>query len=251
MGSSQKNIKFLDARSAGKLVGYSSDYVTRLAREKKIAAVQTGRQWLIDIDSLKLFSLSVQAEKRERAEKIREERRVELAKAAFVTEVGESDSLAEEISNGRPQAVVETAIAAVAMFLVFNMLWFSYENRLSGSELLAGVGMITDHIQSVVWQPAVASVSQVASYAFIDTPAESTIQVDEIPSEKTPGFEGIVVVEEAVVSEEQIEAIRESFSDEVEVEFTEADSGVITPVFSEREGERYRFVVTPIRQADQ
>jgi len=45
------------ARDAAALVSYSPDYVSRLAREGKILAEQRGRDWYVDIDSLKLFVL--------------------------------------------------------------------------------------------------------------------------------------------------------------------------------------------------
>lgn len=42
-------------KDAASLVSYSRDYITRLAREKKITATYVGRQWFVDLDSLKNY----------------------------------------------------------------------------------------------------------------------------------------------------------------------------------------------------
>jgi hypothetical protein len=49
------NSTLLPIKKAAELVPYSRDYVARLAREGKIIAVQTDRQWFVDGDSLKNF----------------------------------------------------------------------------------------------------------------------------------------------------------------------------------------------------
>ncbi|MEZ4200767.1 MAG: hypothetical protein R3B69_04305 [Candidatus Paceibacterota bacterium] len=53
---------FIPAREGALLVGYSPDYVARLAREGKVVAKRVGRAWHVDHDSLKLFTLEVEAE---------------------------------------------------------------------------------------------------------------------------------------------------------------------------------------------
>lgn len=47
--------KLLPIKTAAALVPYSRDYVARLAREGKVVAVQTERQWFVDGESLKKF----------------------------------------------------------------------------------------------------------------------------------------------------------------------------------------------------
>jgi hypothetical protein len=49
------NKKMHTIKSAVSLTSYSRDYITRLAREQKIVASQIGRQWYIDVDSLKNY----------------------------------------------------------------------------------------------------------------------------------------------------------------------------------------------------
>lgn len=58
----------------------------------------------------------------------------------------------------------------------------------------------------------------------------------------------IVIPSQGQTQDEEIKAkIRESFSDEIEVELKDADSGIITPVFKEKKGEGYLYLMVPIK----
>jgi hypothetical protein len=56
---------------------YSRDYVTRLAREGKIVASLIGRQWFVDVDSLRSYAESISLEQEVRNRQLSEERRRE------------------------------------------------------------------------------------------------------------------------------------------------------------------------------
>jgi len=47
-----RNTEFVPARDAGRIFGYTRDYVARLARQKKIKGRQIGCQWFVDPESL-------------------------------------------------------------------------------------------------------------------------------------------------------------------------------------------------------
>jgi len=64
-------------RCATDAVSYSADYVTRLAREKKILAVQLGRRWYVHIDSLQAYAAVQQQEQTIRQKHLRAERQRE------------------------------------------------------------------------------------------------------------------------------------------------------------------------------
>ena len=66
--------KYLSVKEAAQLVGYTSDYVTRLLRDGKVIGVRSGRTWEVDIDSLKTFALEAEAQKARRQEELRRER---------------------------------------------------------------------------------------------------------------------------------------------------------------------------------
>jgi len=61
-----------------------------------------------------------------------------------------------------------------------------------------------------------------------------------------PTKEGMVVIPSQGKDEEIIQKIKTSFSDEVKVKPEDETSGIITPVFREREGEKYLYILVPI-----
>ena len=74
--SSEK--KLLPANEAGRAVGYSTNYVNRLAREGSITASRDGRQWLVDLSSLQNFEKKTTEALEKRRETLRAERRAEF-----------------------------------------------------------------------------------------------------------------------------------------------------------------------------
>jgi hypothetical protein len=60
-------------------VDYSRDYITRLAREKKIVATQIGRMWYVDLDSLKNYQNVTQAEQDIKKRQLSDKRKRDLA----------------------------------------------------------------------------------------------------------------------------------------------------------------------------
>jgi hypothetical protein len=67
--------KMHDIKSAADLAGYSRDHVTSLARTGKIVAAQIGRQWYIDVDSLKQYAQITALEQEVKQKHLSEERR--------------------------------------------------------------------------------------------------------------------------------------------------------------------------------
>lgn len=59
--------------------------------------------------------------------------------------------------------------------------------------------------------------------------------------------EGLVVIPSTNEDEQIKEKIKESFSDEVRVEIEDESSGVVIPVFKNREGEKYLYIMVPIK----
>ena len=65
-------------KEAIEVVSYSRDYVTRLAREEKIVASLVGRQWFVDIDSLKSYTETSAMEQDLRKKLLSQQRKQEM-----------------------------------------------------------------------------------------------------------------------------------------------------------------------------
>ena len=111
----QNQQEFLSVREAADLVSYTTSYVCKLAREGKINAKANGHGWLIDAESLKLFSLQAEKERDERNRLISEERRQERL------EYLESLRVAQLKSSGRYQIATIIPSPALAFFKSFTI----------------------------------------------------------------------------------------------------------------------------------
>ena len=58
-------------------IGYSPDYITRLAREEKIVAAQIGRKWFVDLESLTRYASTAAIDQKLRQQQLSEERKRE------------------------------------------------------------------------------------------------------------------------------------------------------------------------------
>lgn len=247
--------KFVKATLAADRVGYTPDYVTRLARSNKIDAHQSGRVWYVDPESLKRFALEAEAEKRQRSEELRQERLRE--RGTLLRELHEAN-IRGQISVGRTSALAQTTILAASFFVFLNLAWISLESELNVKNISSGVSALIEDIGSVIAEPLVDVANQFASFAFVMQPDTSVQQsqsgssevVSNGASSAEPEFQGIVLLEDADATTAAIDSVRNSFSDEVNVQFDGSETGVVTPVFRKRDGESYRFLLVPVEQKD-
>src|SRR3989338_3364118 len=70
------NKKYLSSRYAGKIFGYTNDYVTRLARQKKVFGKMVGRVWYVEEESFKNFIQNNTAQKNQLYEKLRKFKKI-------------------------------------------------------------------------------------------------------------------------------------------------------------------------------
>lgn len=78
---------------------------------------------------------------------------------------------------------------------------------------------------------------------FLKRP-EKIVEEKLIPK---PAEEGVVIIPSTEKDEEVKEKIKESFSDEVKVEPKDKTSGIITPIFKEGEGQKYLYILVPVK----
>ena len=238
--------KFVSARIAAKRVGYSQDYVSRLAREGKVASQKEGKQWMIDLDALKLFSLEQQREKRERQGELSQKRKEEQVLKNFkqydpvVASAHRSLTLTPLLES----AVVSVCLALIGV-LSFNVSFYN----VTGSNLVAGVHQATTDVQDAfVLESALTLWNTLVTEKIVERTGEEDTSVTDIAHEghivvpQITASSGVIIVR-AHEGAYDAQSVEEAFSDPVAVEFHSSHSGVIVPEFRERHGERYPFVL--------
>lgn len=108
-------------RHAADAVLYSTDYITRLARERKIKAVRLGRRWYVEVDSLKTYAEVQQQEQEIRSKQLRAQRKIER--------------LHQFVTVGKPPVQMVRfevwTVALVCCFLLVGLFMGKYALQLS------------------------------------------------------------------------------------------------------------------------
>ncbi len=199
----------LPIKMATEIVPYTRDYISRLAREGKIAAAQVNRQWYIDGESLKNFFETAQLEVQARNSYVRELRRVELESAdALLAALTASD---EKFTIAPYRSLVATVYVLSVGCLVGLLIW-------------QGVGVFTPSmLQSQYAALMQAPVLNTTDTDTVDTAwMEYGAVIDTTESLQIDN--GILLLPTATSGEAVVEAL---FSDPVTVEMQSTTSGQI------------------------
>ena len=112
--------EFLSAADAGQQFGYTSDYVSKLAREGKINGKKIGNAWFVEERSLSSFIVSKKKQEEERRQELRRQRQEEYHNGISKTEeevVTDTESpYSNHITFGTQAARLLTAVFGVAVF---------------------------------------------------------------------------------------------------------------------------------------
>lgn len=244
--------EYISATAAGKTFGYTSDYITMLARQGHIEATKVGHQWFVIESSVRDFIEHKTKEKDARANELREARRAELLahRKAQVEEVTEAKqkhhlvALVETLvilviglalgASGYVMTTPQTQPASLSAtsYSAIERLALSLYTFVSGSE-----NTKTFTQETIIPQEA-KSASNGASAALSTTVGTTTHTT-------------LIVGSDEVMTATTVESIRDSFSDDVSISVDpkHPDTGVIVPQFRDREGEAYRFLAVPINQS--
>lgn len=215
----------ISAIAAGKQFGYTNDYITRLAREKKILARQVGRQWYVDTTSLENFVAHTEASKKAYAEKIRLERKQERVEIP----VRPMPHLHHRATTLAKAGFVLSAGFVIGAFFFTESDLFMPEGNLSGASVVTALKTLASHLI-----PG-GNGAQVLSAVPGETPRTT----------HAPDTEALVVVPPGTHTSNA--EIAQSFSDQVTVtKDRDGESGVITPSFKNATATPYRFVLVPM-----
>jgi excisionase family DNA binding protein len=265
---------FLPIKDAAKLVSYTRDYVARLAREGKIVATQVGRQWFIDSVSLKNFAEVSQLELSVRKQQLSMERKREQVIKQEV------QAIRLEVKTKAKSMRLQAQLVAVFV-LGFGLLagagiYTTTSLLPTQNSSLARLGAVTkesgrfstdDVAKDLKVSGEVISDTNPASLTP-ETVVEDSLSVAEpqattlfnsiteyplfadeaeIRAMTTKDAEGVFLLarDGQIKNAEDVKGL---FSDEVGVEFTAENTGVITYANGEGQVSEFPFVSVPVKE---
>ncbi len=233
--------KMLSIKEAAKVVYYSRDHITRLARENKIVATHIGRNWFVDIDSLKNYEDVSKTELDIRKRHLSEERRRDLQVKEIVKE-------REKIVHRKNHASkkVATTLASAALVLGLSAgVWINstFESRFSPEFQVAN---LTDSQSK--------SINPIGLESSGTSALEPVFETDSNLRTFHEADSGILLLPQfSQDNENRVHLIKDYFSDPVEVVIDENGETAVVIVDEKGSpvGESVPFVSVPINQTEQ
>lgn len=243
-------VSFLSIKEAATSVSYSKDYVSRLAREKKIVATQVGRQWYVDPVSLRSFAEMASLEQEVRKQQLSLERRKEqsVKRDAKAVKSSVSSRLNKRMERAR---VAATFVLLLGMSLgVFGYIYNDSSLIASLVKVDGTVALINRDIKKGEEDSLPLPVPQKEPVAVYSTVIEKTDfeNTSEVTSIKAGDVSGIFLFNKnasGTINQEDEEVVAEIFSDEVAVKFTSESGGVVVYEAAPGEKRELPFVAVP------
>lgn len=250
-----RNQKFIPTRDAARKVSYTPDYVTKLARDGKIISQKVGRSWYVDLDSLKLFVLERDAEKRRHQLEVRDARKREEIFNTF-----QKNKLSPEVSlrTANPKILFESLFIYSAIVAVFFLAQPFFQKQVAVDDVVGGLSAISADLQQaflleafsawrenlwlvkeekkkvVEWIPSAPPVTSQVAKSSTGNSQSLVPQVGEDSGKVYVSGDG-----DDLSSAE----VGERFSDLVSVSFYSSRHGTVTPRFDSGEIDEYPFVI--------
>jgi len=264
---------------------YTSDYLSKLAREAKVDATRVGRQWYIQEASLREFIAAANAKKQHRSESLRVVRKLERAQheqgailspantpSASETAVVDTSQASKHpaLGLGATLAALTQAVVIVVCGLLVGTLGFvAHQEGLGGQAIVATSGDMIEGVIATVLPPRMAWPVGNEQVAFLDLTGfwawlfdvQIVVHEEHIGSQPVPetdthlaqapeltqvNTQSAMLMLDGQTSSTTAQEIKRSFSDEVEVTFDGPDTGTLQPVFTQQTDESYRFLLVPI-----
>lgn len=214
---------FISLQEAAKYCDYSQEYLSLRARQGKLKSIKLGRNWVTKMEWLKDYL----EQNSERAN-------------GFV-------------EKSKPNKNFPSVIFALIFLLFFfvAILFLPLQQKSLNESQLATIS-----VQSVLqttavtfleyWQWLRESIGQ--QFVKIKTYVNHVLNPGGKKLVTENENKGMVVVPSTEKDELLKEKIKMSFSDEVKVEPTDDSSGIIIPIFREKEGDKYFYIMVPVKK---
>ena len=206
--------EYVPSAELAKIFGYTSDYVSRLAREKKVIAACIDRKWFIEKASLETFVQLSNNEKNNRRLELKKQRKVE--QMMYATQ--KKNKIAKKRSYTHVALAQSVAVLMCGVFV--GMLGFI----VSGSNM--DMSMLTEGMKSTRVQIATAVLPRTdvfgnfSPWTALATVFESIQQNSDVADQLKTGAQ-----------EQKIDNPFAEFSDEIDIIFEDENGTVLRPVF--------------------
>lgn len=239
--------EYLPSAELGKKFNYTSDYISKLARDEKVLGTQVGRQWFIEPESLRTYIQQLEVEKKINQEHLSRQRKLERQRHSDShagTERSASDHTRSLVAAGQALSVMLCGVLTGLMFLSI----YTYE--VAWTDLKAGAVLVFEQVASEVSEGfAVLSVTKqktVANPFLGTTDSGYAMQNAAGPQMEKLGEYTTFPRTPTVASSTWSAAVAAlPFSDEVVVEVA-GEVLEVKPIFRDAAGARYQVSVVPI-----
>jgi hypothetical protein len=231
-------------RYASRRTGYSPDYVTRLAREKKIIAAQVGRRWFVDMSSVEKYVAAMSAEQEVRKQQLSEERRRERQYKLALEKNQSKQIKRKKVAALRAKVLAPLVLGAgLAVGAVINQATILTESL---ARQMASAPLISQTSPVVSSEVVDESFSKNSLEAKELNFSHESVRVTSLHSASST--EGILVLPDSATSAN----VADLFSDEVRVITDENGEKFIARV-DERDVvvEKIPYIVVPVNQEKQ
>ena len=277
--------KYLSSKYAGKITGYTNDYIARLCRQGKMKGQVVGKTWYVEKDSLADFSIKNSKRKTKNREILSRERKTEYVNGpekSSMFKIVESKiktfpELSKNILFKKSVAMMVAVLIVTGAYALQNIQnptsVHSVKNiiedivvinevsditKSSDNSFIANIIESTDMMFENTWKRMVSTFRSfvVGTYKTVTQRfSNERSAVDGVSKKKiqiSNKREALVVVPStgSVVEDNRLkQKIKDSFSDEVKVIPDESGrSGIVRPVFREKEGQNYLYMLVPVSE---
>ncbi len=129
--------EYLPSSELAQKFSYTSDYISKLARDEKILGTRVGRQWFIEPESLNVFIQKLEVEKKIHKENLSRQRKIERHI------VKNEKTKTSQTDNGSLLAIGQSITVLVCGLMVGAMSWSVFTNDLNGSDLVQGMKAVS------------------------------------------------------------------------------------------------------------
>jgi len=254
----EEKSQYISLQEATKYCDYSQEYLSLRIRQGKLKGIKFARNWVTKKEWLKEYLKDVRENNCNsvknnfhcqcRENFISAEKKIPfISEKFFITQ-----ELVKEKSTQENQVFLRNfsgAIAVISILLIFYAGFFNplvLQKKIRDELAMMSAQSVLQYSSEVFskyghWlnESITGQIVKVKTYiAYVLNPQKKILAENE--------NKGMVVIPSTEDNEAIKEKIKNSFSDEVKVELIDEGSGIITPVFKERAGEKYLYIMVPV-----